>query len=329
MRFDQASRFAVAPMMDCTDRHCRWMLRTLSVRALLYTEMVTANAVLFGDRARLLGFDPAESPVVLQLGGADPAAMAEAAAIGAAWGYDAINLNIGCPSDRVQSGRFGACLMKEPELVARLVDAVAQRVAVPVSVKCRLGVDEQEGYGPLRDFVATVAGAGCRHFVVHARKAWLNGLSPKQNREVPPLDYALVHRLKADFPDLSIVLNGGIADVAAGIRAAAGLDGMMLGRAVYQQPMLMADVDPLVFATPAPADDPAIVAARMADYAEGWLAQGGRLAAVTRHMLGLFYGQPRARLWRRRLTVDGARADAGPDVIRRALDAVAGAAAAA
>ena len=315
-------RFAVAPMMDCTDRHCRWMMRGISARALLYTEMVTADAVRFGDRAKLLGFDPVERPLVLQLGGADPHAMAEAAAIGADWGYDGININVGCPSDRVQSGRFGACLMKEPDLVARLVAALRARADVPVSVKCRLGVDDQEGYEPLRRFVAAVADAGCGTVVVHARKAWLSGLSPKENREVPPLDYAAVHRLKADFPALQIVLNGGLADVAAGQAAAAGLDGVMLGRAVYQRPMLLAAVDPAVFGVAAPTADPAAVAARMVPYAEDWVRRGGRLGAVTRHMLGLFHGRPGARPWRRRLTVEASRPGAGAEVIRRALDAV-------
>ena len=327
MPIDPSYTFSVAPMMDCTDRHCRFMMRTISARAVLYTEMVTADAVRFGDRARLLDFHPAESPVILQLGGADPAAMAEAAAIGADWGYDGVNINVGCPSDRVQSGRFGACLMKEPDLVARLVDAIRARVDIPVSVKCRLGVDEQEGYAPLRHFVATVAAAGCDRFVVHARKAWLSGLSPKENREIPPLDYAAVHRLKGDFPALAIILNGGLADLRAGRAAAAGLDGMMLGRAVYQQPMLLADVDPELFGEPARAEDPAVVAARMAAYAEDWLAGGGRLGAVTRHMLGLFHGRPGARLWRRRLTVEAGRPGAGPAVVHRALAEVAAAAA--
>lgn len=231
-----AHRFSVAPMMDWTDRHCRMFHRCLTQRAELYTEMVTSAAVVHGDRARLLDFDPRERPVVLQLGGCEPDELAEAARIGAGWGYDAINLNVGCPSDRVQSGRFGAALMAEPERVGRCVAAMAQVVDVPVTVKCRIGIDAQDSETDFARFVEIVADHGCRQFVVHARKAWLNGLSPKENREIPPLDYDRVHRLKLARPDLEVVLNGGLRTLDEGCAAAGALDGMMLGRAAYQTP---------------------------------------------------------------------------------------------
>ena len=232
----EATRLSVAPMMDWTDRHCRVFHRVLAPGARLYTEMVHAQAVRHGDRERLLGFDPVEHPVALQLGGSDPVALADAARIGEAFGYDEINLNVGCPSDRVQAGRFGACLMKEPALVADAVAAMASAVSVPVTVKCRLGVDELEDYEVFRSFVDTVAAAGCQLFVVHARKAWLSGLSPKENREIPPLRHDWVHRLKQERPELRIVLNGGLVDLQSTLAHLAAVDGVMLGRAAYHEP---------------------------------------------------------------------------------------------
>jgi tRNA-dihydrouridine synthase A len=306
-------------MMDWTDRHCRAFHRLMTRRALLYTEMVTAPAVIHGDRARLLAMSPAEHPVALQLGGADPGALAEAAAIGAACGYDEINLNVGCPSDRVQEGRFGACLMAEPDLVAACVAAMQARVAVPVTVKCRIGIDAQDDEADLQRFVERVAAAGCRTFIVHARKAWLQGLSPKQNREVPPLDYARVHRLKASRPDLTIVINGGITDLDAAQTHLAHVDGVMLGRAAYQTPYLLADVDRRFFADAAPAPTRSEVIERLLPYVARHVAAGGRVNNVARHILGLYHGQPRARAYRRHLSENAARDGAGPGVILEAL----------
>src|SRR5262245_4164603 len=247
MTLDQAHRFCVAPMMDWTDRHCRFFHRLLTRRAFLYTEMVTAQAVLHGRRERLLAFSPQEHPVALQLGGSDPRRLAQAAAIGESFGYDEINLNVGCPSDRVQEGRFGACLMAEPALVADCVAAMRARVGVPVTVKCRIGIDDQDSEADLERFIGAVARAGCRTFIVHARKAWLQGLSPKENREVPPLDYPRVHRLKAAHPELEIVINGGIASLDEAAAHLAHVDGVALGRAAYQNPYLLADVDRRLF----------------------------------------------------------------------------------
>ncbi|GAB4171215.1 MAG: tRNA dihydrouridine(20/20a) synthase DusA [Thalassobaculales bacterium] len=310
--------FAVAPMMDWTDRHCRFFHRQLSRRARLYTEMVTAQAVLRGDRARLLGFDPAEHPVALQLGGSDPAMLAEAAAIGQSFGYDEVNLNCGCPSDRVTVGRFGACLMREPATVAACVAAMIRAVSVPVTVKCRIGVDEADGYDDLRRFVEPVAAAGCRVFVVHARKAWLNGLSPKENREIPPLRPQEAYRLKAEFPDLAIILNGGIRDLATVRAHLAHVDGVMLGRAAYEMPWLLAGVDPALFGAPARQADPWAVVAAMEPYIAARLAEGVPLSAITRHMLGLFGGLPGARAWRRHLAENAHRPGAGVETLRRA-----------
>jgi tRNA-dihydrouridine synthase A len=306
-------------MMDWTDRHCRFFHRLLSARALLYTEMVTADAVLHGDRARLLGFSPEEHPVALQLGGSDPAKLAAAAAIGADWGYDEINLNVGCPSDRVQEGRFGACLMAEPPLVADCVAAMRARVAVPITVKCRIGIDDQDGEADLERFVATVAGAGCRTFIVHARKAWLQGLSPKENRDVPPLDYARVHRLKAAHPELEIVINGGIETLDAAAAHLAHVDGVALGRAAYQNPYLLAEVDRrLLGATGAPPSRRAVLEALL-PYADRHLRAGGRLNNIARHILGLYHGRPRARAFRRHLSENAPRDGADIGILERAL----------
>jgi tRNA-dihydrouridine synthase A len=318
-------KFCVAPMMDWTDRHCRYFHRLLSARALLYTEMVTAEAILHGDRERLLGFSREEHPVALQLGGSDPARLAEAAAIGADYGYDEINLNVGCPSDRVQEGRFGACLMAEPELVARCVAAMRARVAVPVTVKCRIGIDDQDSEAGLERFVSAVAGAGCRTFIVHARKAWLKGLSPKENREVPPLDYGRVYRLKAAHPELEIVVNGGVSSLDEAAAHLARVDGVALGRAAYQSPYLLAEVDRRLFgnagALPA---RPAVIEALL-PYAERHIGAGGRLNNIARHILGLYHGQPRARAFRRHLSERAPREGASIDVLQEALQLVEGA----
>ncbi|MDX2259381.1 MAG: tRNA dihydrouridine(20/20a) synthase DusA [Hyphomicrobiaceae bacterium] len=321
-------RFSVAPMMDWTDRHCRFFHRLMTRRALLYTEMVTADAVIHGDRARLIGFSPAEHPVALQLGGSDPARLAEAARIGTEWGYDEINLNVGCPSDRVQEGRFGACLMAEPALVATCISAMRDAVpsGIPVTVKCRIGIDDQDAEADLARFVDIVAGdGGCSVFIVHARKAWLSGLSPKENREVPPLDYGRVRRLKASRPGLTVVINGGISSLEAAealLSPAAegpGLDGVMLGRAAYQMPYLLSEVDAQLFGDPAPPISRADVIRRLLPYAEAHLAAGGRLSNITRHILGLMHGAPRARAFRRHLSENAVGPDAGPDVLAAAI----------
>lgn len=295
-------RFCVAPMMDWTDRHCRFFHRLLTRRALLYTEMVTAEAVIHGQRERLIGFSRDEQPVALQLGGSDPGKLAEAARIGAEFGYQEINLNVGCPSDRVQEGRFGACLMAEPDLVARCVRAMQAAVRVPVTVKCRIGIDEQDSEGDFQRFVDVVAGAGCRVFIVHARKAWLSGLSPKENREIPPLDYSRVYRLKAARPELSIVINGGIGSVAEAQTHLQFVDGVMVGRAAYQTPYMLADVDRAIFGDDAAPRDRAEVLESLRPYVAAHLERGGRLNNVTRHILGLFHGVPGARSFRRYLS---------------------------
>jgi tRNA-dihydrouridine synthase A len=309
-------------MMDWTDRHCRAFHRALTRRALLYTEMVTTGAVLHGDRERLLGYSDVEHPVALQLGGSDPADLAASAKIGADLGYDEINLNVGCPSDRVQSGRFGACLMREPDLVAQGMAAMIAAVDVPVTLKCRIGVDDQEPRESLFTLVDKNAAAGVRTFIVHARKAWLKGLSPKENRDIPPLDYELVAALKAERPDLTIVLNGGVASLDEAVGHLDRFDGVMLGRAAYHEPGLLGEVDRRVFG--AQGEDVSDLDAVEAylPYVRGELARGVHLAAMTRHMLGLFHGRPGARAWRRILTVEGVRPGAVEGVIRRALDAV-------
>lgn len=309
-------------MMDWTDRHCRSLHRVLSARSLLYTEMVTTGAVLHGDRARLLGYSPAEHPLALQLGGSDPADLAACARIAEDLGYDEVNLNVGCPSDRVQSGRFGACLMREPKLVAACMAAMGEAVQIPVTVKCRIGVDDQDPEESLFTLVDACADAGVERFVVHARKAWLKGLSPKENREVPPLDYDLVYRLKASRPGLSISINGGVATLEAALAHLAHVDGVMMGRAAYHDPALLGSVDRLVFGEDAEEMDAVSAVEAYLPYVECQLAKGVGLAAMTRHMLGLFHGRPGARAWRRILTVEGVRPGAGVDVVLRALDAV-------
>ncbi|WP_246810236.1 tRNA dihydrouridine(20/20a) synthase DusA [Methyloligella sp. GL2] len=311
-------------MMEWTDRHCRYFLRLISSRALLYTEMVTADAVLHGDKLRLLGFDPDEHPVALQLGGSEPERLARAAAIGEAFGYDEINLNVGCPSDRVQSGRFGACLMAEPDLVADCVFAMAAKVSVPVTVKCRIGIDEQDAEEDLNRFIDRVAETGCKSFTVHARKAWLQGLSPKENRDVPPLDYARVYRLKARRPELEIAINGGIDTIAAAEAHLTHVDGVMLGRAAYHNPYLLAEVDRVFYGETAPARSRVEVLEAFMGYAEAELARGIRLQQLTRHILGLFHGQPKARAFRR-LIAERAHLDgAGLEVLDEAISMMRG-----
>src|SRR5215469_1991002 len=295
---DQAHRFCIAPMMEWTDRHCRFFHRLMTRRARLYTEMVTTGAVLHGERERLIGFDPFEHPLALQLGGADPCALAQSARIAEDFGYDEVNLNVGCPSDRVQEGRFGACLMAEPDHVGECVAAMKAQVKVPVTVKCRIGIDA---------------------LVVHARKAWLNGLSPRENREVPPLDYARVYRLKAAHPRLTVVLNGGVASLAEAAAHLAFVDGVMLGRTAYQEPWRLIEVDPLMFGARAPFADGSEVAAALIPYIERELARGTRLSAITRHMLGLFRGVGGARAFRRHLASEAVKPGAGAAVLTEAL----------
>jgi tRNA-dihydrouridine synthase A len=306
-------------MMDWTDRHCRFFHRLLTRRALLYTEMVTAEAILHGKRNRLLGFSAEEHPVGLQLGGSDPRKLAEAAAIGEGFGYDEINLNVGCPSDRVQDGSFGACLMAEPDLVARCVATMQARVAVPVTVKCRIGIDDQDSEADLERFIAAVAGAGCRTVIVHARKAWLDGLSPKENREVPPLDYPRVYRLKATHPELEIVINGGIDSLEEAEAHLAHVDGVALGRAAYQNPYLLAEVDGRLFGDASPLPTRRAVLEQLVAYAERHVRNGGRLNNIARHILGLYHGRPRARAFRRHLSELAPREGVGIEVL---LDAI-------
>jgi tRNA-dihydrouridine synthase A len=307
-------------MMDWTDRHCRRLHRVLTRRARLYTEMLTAEAVIHGDRGRLLGFDPAEHPVALQLGGSDPAKLAMAARIGEDLGYDEINLNVGCPSDRVQSGRFGACLMTEPDLVADCMAKIRAAVRVPATVKQRIGVDDQAPEAALFGLVDACAAAGVTVFIVHARKAWLKGLSPKENRELPPLDYPLVRQLKRARPKLTVVINGGIASLDEAEAHLAHVDGVMLGRAAYHSPALLGAADRRLF-NEGPDVGPMDAVAAYLPYVRSELARGTRLAAMTRHMLGLWQGRPGARAWRRILTVEGAKSGAGVEVIEQAMAA--------
>ncbi len=309
---------SVAPMMDWTDRHCRFFLRLFSPRVRLYTEMIVAQAILRGDRGRLLAFDPSEHPVALQLGGSDPAKLAEAARIGADFGYDEINLNVGCPSDRVQSATFGACLMAEPALVADCVRAMRAAVTVPVTVKCRIGIDDRDSWDFLRTFVAAVESAGCRTVIVHARKAILKGLSPKQNREVPPLDYGRAWRVKKEFPQLNVIVNGGLRTASQVAEQLAHADGVMLGREAYHNPWLLPELHRAVydetFASPSAVD----VATRMREYAERETRNGTPLRSITRHLFGLYSGRTGARAWRRALSEGVHRDGATPALIEEA-----------
>ena len=305
--------------MDWTDRHCRFFHRLLTRRALIYTEMLTTGAVLHGDRARLLGFDTFEHPVALQLGGCDPRALAQSARIGADLGYDEINLNVGCPSDRVQEGRFGVCLMAEPSLVGDCIRAMKAAVKIPVTIKCRIGIDEQDPEKSLFDFTDVVKSAGIDALIVHARKAWLKGLSPRENREVPPLNYALVRRLKDAHPNLEIVLNGGIATLDQAEAELGSLDGVMMGRAAYQEPWRLLSIDPRFFGVAAPFASPKAAASAMIPYIERELAKGVRLQAITRHMLGLFRAVPGARAFRRHLATEAVKPKANAGVMADAL----------
>ncbi|WP_161763525.1 tRNA dihydrouridine(20/20a) synthase DusA [Rhodobacter amnigenus] len=325
--FSGAHRLSVAPMMDWTDRHCRYFHRLMTRRAMLYTEMVTAPAVIHGPRERLLGYGDAEHPVALQLGGSDPAELRAAVRAALPYGYDEINLNVGCPSDRVQSGCFGAVLMERPALVAECVAAMIEVADVPVTVKCRIGVDDQNPEEVLPDFLHRVSVAGVRHFVIHARKAWLQGLSPKENREIPPLDYDLVRRMKAEFPHLTICINGGITTLdQARALLEAGLDGVMIGRAAYHEPGSVLIGADALWGDGAGRDAFAVVE-EMKPYIAAHLAGGGRLHQITRHMLGLFHGRPGARGWRRVLSEGASREGAGLALLDAALAEVAGQAA--
>jgi tRNA-dihydrouridine synthase A len=306
-------------MMKWTDRHCRFFHRLLTRRALLYTEMLTTGAVLHGDRERLLGFDPFEHPVALQLGGCDPRALAQAARIGEAFGYDEINLNVGCPSDRVQEGRFGACLMAEPTLVADCVAAMKAAVGIPVTVKCRIGIDEQDPEEALFSFAGKIGAAGVDALIVHARKAWLKGLSPRENREVPPLDYAVVHLLKRKHPGLEVIINGGIASLEQAQAQLAHVDGVMMGRAAYQEPWRLIGVDSVLFGAPATFDSAKEAGLALIPYIERQLAKGVKLHAVTRHVLGLFRAVPGARAFRRHLATEAVKPGADAGVMADAL----------
>lgn len=315
-------RVSIAPMMDWTDRYCRNFHRVLTRRALLFTEMVTTGAILHGDRDRHLGFNSGEHPVAVQLGGSDPQALAESAAIAEQYGYDEINLNVGCPSDRVQSGRFGACLMTEPELVAECVAAMSERVAVPITVKTRIGVDDNDSYDFLHDFVTKVSAAGCSVFTIHARKAWLKGLSPKENREIPPLRYDIAARVKQDFPALDIHLNGGVKTLAEMQRHLQDFDGVMIGREAYSNPFLLEAIDGGIYGERTVSRSRFDIVEEYRRFMQAELAAGTPLKRMTRHMLGLFQGVPGARQWRRILSTEAVRPDAGLEVVDRALDAV-------
>lgn len=314
--------FCIAPMMEWTDRHCRYFLRQISRHALLYTEMVTAHAVLHGDRRHLLGFDPAEHPVALQLGGSEPTDLAEAARVGEQAGYDEINLNLGCPSDRVQSGHFGACLMAEPQTVAACITAMQRAVNIPVTAKTRIGIDDRDSYTELADFIRMLADCGCRTVIVHARKAWLQGLSPKENRTVPPLRYERVYRLKADFPGLVIVINGGIRTLDEASMHLEHVDGVMLGREAYHNPWVLAGVDQAFFDAAAPVPTREAVIERMLPYIERELERGSALKHISRHILGLYQGVPGARAWRSYLSEHAHLAGADGSVLRLASEAV-------
>lgn len=315
-------RFSVAPMLDWTDRHCRNLHRLLTRHALLYTEMVTTGAIIHGNRDQHLAFEDTQHPVALQLGGSDPAALAECSRIAQDYGYDEVNLNVGCPSDRVQSGRFGACLMAEPELVARCVERMQNAVSIPVTVKCRIGIDDQDDYADLQRFVATVAATGVKTFIVHARKAWLQGLSPKENRDIPPLNYPRVHLLKQEFSDLTIIINGGLQTLEQCQEQLQHVDGVMMGRAAYQSPLQLRDVDRLFFNDPHPIPTDADLVAQICDYIEEQMTRGAKLTYISRHIVGLFQNRPGARQWRRHISDHAHRPGADAQVIRDAAQYV-------
>ncbi len=315
--------FCVAPMLDCTDRHERYLARLISKHTVLYTEMITTGALLFGDTARFLDYDQAEHPVALQLGGSEPDAMVKSAELVQKWGYDEVNINVGCPSDRVQSGRFGACLMESPELVAQNVKQMQAAVDIPVTVKCRIGVDDQEPREALWALVDASANAGCQTFLVHARKAWLKGLSPKENRDVPPLDYPLVYDLKNDFPELEIVINGGINTIEACHQHLEHVDGVMMGREAYSNPYIMAQVDQAFYGEQQPPRTRDEVLAEYIAYADQRLDNGSRLNHLSKHVVGLYHGEPRSRLWRRHISQNAHIPGSNTDVLRAAYQAMA------
>ncbi len=316
-------RFCVAPMLDWTTPNCRYFHRLLTRHTLLYTEMVTTGAILYGDESRFLAFNEAEHPLALQLGGSDPVALAECARRAQDYGYDEVNLNVGCPSDRVQNGRFGACLMAEPDLVAECVDRMSQQVQIPVTVKTRIGIDERDSYEELVHFISRVAEAGCDTFIIHARKAWLSGLSPKENREIPPLRYDVVYQIKQDLPHLKIVLNGGVTSLEQAAQILEQVDGVMIGREAYQHPYLLASVDRVLFGVAGEDKTRQQVVEELLPFIELKRSQGRRVHEVTRHILGLFHGQPGARKWRQVLSQQGIKADADASVVLEALQQVA------
>lgn len=322
--FDYATGnpLSVAPMMDRTDRHFRYLMRLITRKTLLYTEMVTIPAIINGDRAKLLDFSPEEHPLALQIGGDDPEKAAECARIAADWGYDEINLNVGCPSDRVKSGNFGACLMAQPEIVANVVEAMQQAVNLPITVKHRIGIDERDRYEDLTEFVRVVSEAGCQRFTVHARKAWLQGLSPKENRNVPPLRYEDIYRLKQDFPHLFIEINGGIKTLSEIKEHLSAVDAVMIGRAAYDNPTLFATVDQEIYGEDCTPSTMKEVVQKMLPYIDYWVSEGVKLNRITRHLIHLFNGQPGARLWRQYLTEKGCSFDVGAEVVEEALTLV-------
>ena len=311
-------KLSIAPMMDHTDRHCRYFLRLITRHTVLYTEMITSSAILHGDRDRLLGYSQHEHPLALQLGGSDPADLGRCAIIGEEYGYDEINLNVGCPSDRVRTGRFGACLMAEPELVADCIASMQQSSTVPITVKTRLGIDDRDSYDELKTFINKISDAGCRTFILHARKAWLRGLSPRENREVPPLKYTTVYRLKTDFPDLEIIINGGFTRFDQILEQYNHVDGVMIGRAVCNNPYLLAEVDKKIFADERPARSRQQVLSEFMDYLEVQLEQGVALNHMTRHVLGLYHGQPGAGAFRRHISEHAHKPGAGTEVLQQA-----------
>jgi len=322
MKLNKEFKVSVAPMMDWTDRHCRWFHRRLSGHILLYTEMVVADAIIHGPRDRLLGYDMSEHPIALQIGGSDPAKLAAACRIAQDYGYDEMNINIGCPSDRVQSGRFGACLMEEPDLVAECYAAMANAADVPVTVKCRLGVDDQNLEQTLPEFIEKVAAADCNHFIIHARKAWLKGLSPKENRDVPPLDYTLVREMKARYPHLEIVLNGGLTSLDQAQTETEGLDGVMYGRAAYHDPWMLSRVDEVFYGAAPQIISRFDIVEDVIQYARAYENDNPSVKALARHIMGLFAGQPGARLWRRQLSENTAKRLKPSAVITEAAQAM-------
>ncbi|MDG1273655.1 MAG: tRNA dihydrouridine(20/20a) synthase DusA [Alphaproteobacteria bacterium] len=314
----QSHLFCIAPMMDWTDRHDRYFLRLITKHARLYTEMLTAQAILFGDRKRLLSFHTSEHPLALQIGGSDPLEMAECARIAESWGYDEVNINVGCPSDRVQAGRFGACLMKEQDLVAKCIEGMKKAVSIPITVKCRIGVDDQNPNDVLPKFISCVAGAGCDIFIIHARKAMLSGLSPADNRDIPPLDYPLVHNTKKINPDLKIILNGGLKSIDEAQEQLFKVDGVMLGRAAYQTPWILSKVDSEIFSDVTRSVSRLAIIDGMIDYIDRRMMEGVPLKSITRHMMGLFHGEPGARSWRRALSEEARLPDADSELLRKA-----------